>query len=383
MVTERVIDFGLADAHLGFENLLGLRGCGLPAQVEGELALNLPSRVRKKSQPRRLARLEWGSHWAEFSLDTFVTEFNRSKEAGESNFSDPISGKKKSFFHPVHSAYHIDRPIVLFPAAQILAPDGSFYIAESILDSRAGTPGKTIRAEEAFSVPLTPLVPMKFSSNYYHFLVEDLPRLIFLAGSERREITVVHSNSKLPTFQESALATLGMKSLCMPSGSYRFDRISFTPLLGESGIPSPLALSLVRAALLPTEDKLRRPWRRLFVSREGASRNPAWSLDVEEALTELGFQSVRAEGLTFLEQVRLFQEAEVVVGPHGAGLANSIFMGDQTQLIEIMDPAWANPVFEILSASRLKYQRIVIGRELEPRNSVQPILEFVQKSIAA
>ena len=47
-----------------------------------------------------------------------------------------------------------------------------------------------------------------------------------------------------------------------------------------------------------------------------------------------GFDSVRLEEMTFRQQVELFYEAEIVVGAHGAGLANILF-SPRVKVIEL------------------------------------------------
>src|SRR4051794_41876692 len=50
---------------------------------------------------------------------------------------------------------------------------------------------------------------------------------------------------------------------------------------------------------------------------------------------EYGFVQVKPEELPYSEQLRRFSEAEVVVGAHGSGLANAIFMARGTGLCEL------------------------------------------------
>ncbi|MTH77808.1 glycosyltransferase 61 family protein [Paracoccus aestuariivivens] len=54
-----------------------------------------------------------------------------------------------------------------------------------------------------------------------------------------------------------------------------------------------------------------------------------------EALRERGFQSVCFEHLSPLEQIASMQAADIVVAPHGAGLANMIYARPDTLVIEI------------------------------------------------
>jgi capsular polysaccharide biosynthesis protein len=55
---------------------------------------------------------------------------------------------------------------------------------------------------------------------------------------------------------------------------------------------------------------------------------------LEEAIREQGGEIIRAESHTFDEQIRLFEKADLIVGPHGAGLSNMIWSQD-AELLEI------------------------------------------------
>lgn len=80
--------------------------------------------------------------------------------------------------------------------------------------------------------------------------------------------------------------------------------------------------------------------RRLFISRRDApSRKMTNEDEVVHALAPLGFKSVELSTLGFAEQVSLFGQAEIVVAPHGAGLANIIFAPAACRLVELVsDP---------------------------------------------
>lgn len=57
-------------------------------------------------------------------------------------------------------------------------------------------------------------------------------------------------------------------------------------------------------------------------------------------LAEYGFERVELEDLTIPEQAALFADADAVVAPHGAGLANLVYARD-AQVLEL----FPNPVF--------------------------------------
>ncbi len=49
---------------------------------------------------------------------------------------------------------------------------------------------------------------------------------------------------------------------------------------------------------------------------------------IVELVKSHGFQVVFCEDLSYSQQVQLFAEAELVVGMHGAGLVNQIYMSE-------------------------------------------------------
>jgi capsular polysaccharide biosynthesis protein len=78
------------------------------------------------------------------------------------------------------------------------------------------------------------------------------------------------------------------------------------------------------------------PFRLVYISRSRAKRRRISNEDEVFALLKLkGFQKVNLEELKLMDQVKLFQEARIVVGCHGAGLANIMFMQKNQTVIEL------------------------------------------------
>lgn len=73
---------------------------------------------------------------------------------------------------------------------------------------------------------------------------------------------------------------------------------------------------------------------KLFVIRDdGRLKNEN---ELETALSALGFTSVSPGEMTLCEQIILFNNADIVVGVHGAGLVNTMFCKEQAKVIEII-----------------------------------------------
>jgi len=68
---------------------------------------------------------------------------------------------------------------------------------------------------------------------------------------------------------------------------------------------------------------------RVYLSRRDASsRRVANESEVERILNERGFESYALREMSFSEGVQLFEQAEAVIGPHGAGFVNLLFADD-------------------------------------------------------
>ncbi|WP_174300512.1 DUF563 domain-containing protein [Caulobacter sp. S45] len=82
----------------------------------------------------------------------------------------------------------------------------------------------------------------------------------------------------------------------------------------------------------------RRP--RLWISREQLSpkRRVANMADLEGVLDSAGLERANLEHMSASEQIEMFAEAELVVGVHGAGLANMIFCPADCRLLIIEKP---------------------------------------------
>ena len=111
----------------------------------------------------------------------------------------------------------------------------------------------------------------------------------------------------------------------------------------------PELLQSVRAALpAPPAERTRR----LYVSRAKAARRRLLNEDeLWPHLERAGFERVFLEDHPFEAQVRLMQEAAVVVAPHGAGLTNVLFCAPGTHVVEIADWGFPNPNFYAVAAA--------------------------------
>src|SRR5262249_6085288 len=168
-------------------------------------------------------------------------------------------------------------------------------------------------------------LPYALSTGLHEWLLYALPRLRMAeeAGVDHNARVLVPANA--PTWLEPSLEMVGIsphRLLSFPQQAHWRVASLVVP-----AIPSERPLQSVRSWL---RDMARRAgWQareaglRIYVSRRSAAtRRVANEEEVVSYLTSLGFQSVDLATMSFVNQVRLISGAEVIVGPHGAGLTH-------------------------------------------------------------
>lgn len=87
--------------------------------------------------------------------------------------------------------------------------------------------------------------------------------------------------------------------------------------------------------------------KRLYISRSKTSKRRVINeMEIYNVLKKYGFVMIFAEELSPLAQAHLFSEAEIVVGPHGAGFTNTIY-STELKIIEIFSSAMSLFYFQI------------------------------------
>jgi len=89
--------------------------------------------------------------------------------------------------------------------------------------------------------------------------------------------------------------------------------------------------------------------KRLLVARKGPTRMIHNIEEVQAFLSKHDFETIYLEGMTIEDQILLFQNAEFVIGPHGAGLSNLLFCKPGTKVIEFMPSVEIRPFFWLIS----------------------------------
>jgi len=110
--------------------------------------------------------------------------------------------------------------------------------------------------------------------------------------------------------------------------------------------------------------------RRLLISREDARiRHALNERDLFASLEPLGFERICPGKLSHKDQISAFKQAECIVGVHGAGLTNIMFMQSGARVIEIFSEDYCQGAYMWLSKLRsVDYVPIVCSGMLAHQN---------------
>jgi hypothetical protein len=189
------------------------------------------------------------------------------------------------------------------------------------------------------------------NSGYFHWLSEDLPNYLL---DDSKSGCLLYKKSKPMSY----FILQKQKEIILDCNKWVFvEKLSFVTRFGELGYMHPtslFALERFSSSIEYTECS----YERIYVSRKKTRRSIKGEDLIEEYLFNRGFAIIYAEELTFENQIKIFAKAKIIVGLHGAGLANIVWSKDYL-LVEIMPMNRINRCIEWqVSLSGDTYKRI-------------------------
>lgn len=221
----------------------------------------------------------------------------------------------------------------------------------------------------------------RWSDNYFHWLIDVLPRLYLLrrSGLEMDRI-IVNPKGSYP-FQYETLKLLGIpkNKLIETRGSLHLqaDRLVVpSPVRNKStySIPSWAHVFLREEMFNSCKKTKKQPgYERIYISRSHARfRKVLNESSVVDLLNKHGFKAINLESLSVEKQMQIFSSAEVVISPHGAGLTNLVFCDAKTKVIEFFSPTYVEKCYWEISSHGLLDYYYLIGKENIPKRNKDP-----------
>lgn len=169
---------------------------------------------------------------------------------------------------------------------------------------------------------------------YFHWITDALPRLIAVEDlHEGFPVLLPESYRSIP-FVEESLNLLGYDFLYFSDKKRNFIKQLVLPSHTASpGNYNSLLINKLRSKFI---QKYTSPFRKIFVSRSKAKQRFLSNEDeVIELLIANGFEIHIFEEYTLKKQIALMNESRCLIGLHGAGLTNMIFMPSNGSVIEL------------------------------------------------
>lgn len=213
--------------------------------------------------------------------------------------------------------------------------------------------------------------------NYFHFLFDILTRLkLFSEIINLDKIDYFYLQGKIP-WQLRILEIIGInKEKIIDSYQYRHIKVKKLYACKHpwyrkgyfqseiNNLPEWLVFYLRNRFL-----KLGKNFKcskKVFIDRSDSNFNHCKLINNEEIksfLEEKGFESYQISKLSFEEQIYLFNNAEIIISPHGAALTNVIFSSEKLHLIELIPSDHPSRKCQRISnLIRFKYDRIELER---------------------
>ena len=178
-----------------------------------------------------------------------------------------------------------------------------------------------------------------WSLNYYHWMVDALPRLLSVR-EELPSLTLLLPFHYTNDYHLQTLRALGVSRIeyLHPRTRYVVPDLVVPIRLARVASYNPAVMRELRQMLLTKFPLLSHAdmGQRIYISRARAPRRKALNeAEVAGYLREQGFAVVQLEDYSFAEQASIMARARYLVSVHGAGLTNMLFMQPGSKVLEL------------------------------------------------
>ncbi len=209
---------------------------------------------------------------------------------------------------------------------------------------------------------------MVTSSNHYHSLIDQIPRVYLLNQSDYRNEDIQLLISKPLTHVEKLILEKLLPSnikikLVNSDHLYHLERLIFPSKITRSkaGYLPKSYIDHLLSKLAPPRKRNKK--NRILISRSKAKKRKVFNEEeLLNLLEDYGFKKYFLEDLSLEEQIELFYDAEIVIAPHGAGLTNLMF-SENVHVLELFAGEKIKPHFYYLCKSLNHNYKYIVNHE--------------------
>ncbi|MFA6400836.1 MAG: glycosyltransferase family 61 protein [Salinivirgaceae bacterium] len=201
-------------------------------------------------------------------------------------------------------------------------------------------------------------------SGYFHWITETLTR-IMVTDNLHDFVLLMPDNLKI--WQKETLSVFKPLSIeyLNTKHHYKIKSLNLVTHTAPSGNYNDSVIRQLRQKFIESFNLPINKNKRIYISRQKARfRKLLNEQEFVHAISDFGFETYYFEELSFQEQIRLSAQCEIMIGLHGAGLTNMLFMSEGTKVIElrIPDDKYNNCYYSLANALNLDYY-YVLGKK--------------------
>lgn len=220
---------------------------------------------------------------------------------------------------------------------------------------------------------------------YYHWLFEIMPNVLHMLSmmSELKILIPVDSPRHLTDSLDLLLGADECKHRIIRSSlPVRVSNLIMPQVEVYSGFIHPEDIKILRSIFKSKTMKTKSISEEyIYVSRSMTTKRfLSNEAVIEEELQKLNFSIVHCENMNFHDQINLFSNARIIIGPHGAGLSNMIWASLPCEIIEIYPYNFFNDCYARLAKSLGFGYEYVLCPQDQKSSGFIPIQEVVKKA---
>ncbi len=176
-----------------------------------------------------------------------------------------------------------------------------------------------------------------FSAGHFHWFTEALPRLLCVKNISQDFVLLLPDTPYIRKIAFESLELLDIKFqdvvLMQENEFYKTENLYFVSKLSRTGQMHDEVMNEINATFIRNKNQ---GDKKIYVSREKAAyRKITNEKELIAILKANDFEILYGEDLSLAEQIDIFSSCETLLGIHGAGLANCLFMSPRSNLIEL------------------------------------------------
>lgn len=232
-------------------------------------------------------------------------------------------------------------------------------------------------------------------NNYYHWLIDVLPKILILEDEiKKNKIKNILVPNYEKRYQVESLSCFFKKNdtnfINLSQNKFlQFDNVIFCTNNSNFEFYNYDLLKKFQNKILKyiklKKIKAKYDYKKIYIDRFDANKKKDRFLvnekKLKNKLKKEGFKFITLSNYSFFEQVLIFNNAKLIVGLHGAGLANILFVKKTTKIIELTNSEWPDMYYKLSRCLNLNYNKIICNKVYKNLNIVECSIQKIMRKI--